>query len=105
MDSKRVQGPAGSFDAEGRARRLIDSTAFWRGTTIAVTLLAAWVVWLDSLGGVFLPWMPPIVYVALTITFAVSLATIEQPGTIEDLPYQWSEDDSWERPGGTSVGD
>lgn len=34
-----------------------------------------------------------------------ALATIEQPGTIEDLPYQWSEDDFWERPGGTSVGD
>ena len=27
-----------------------------------------------------------------------ALATIEQPGTIVDLPYQWSEDDSWEEP-------
>ncbi len=27
-----------------------------------------------------------------------ALATIEEPGTIVDLPYQWSEDDSWERP-------
>ncbi len=27
-----------------------------------------------------------------------ALTTIEQPGTIVDLPYRWSEDDSWERP-------
>ena len=34
-----------------------------------------------------------------------ALATIEQPGTIVDLPYQWSEDDSWERPGVAAGGD
>ncbi len=28
-----------------------------------------------------------------------ALVTIEQPGTIVDLPYQWNGDDSWERPG------
>ena len=27
-----------------------------------------------------------------------ALTTNEQPGPIEDLPYRWSEDDSWERP-------
>ncbi len=75
MDSKRVQDPAGSIDAEGRHRRIVGSTAFWCGTTITVALLAALVLWLDSLGGVFLPWMPPIMCVALVITFAVSLAT------------------------------
>ena len=75
MDSKRVQDPAGSIDAEGRYRRIIGSTAFWRGTTITVALLTALVLWLDQQGGVFLPWMPPIMYVALVVTFAVSLAT------------------------------
>jgi hypothetical protein len=30
---------------------------------------------MDSLGGVFLPWMPPIMYLSLVITFAVALAT------------------------------
>ncbi len=75
MDSKRVQGSAGPIDAEGRLRRIVGSTAFWRGTTVTVALLTALVLWLDSLGGIFLPWMPPIMYVALVITFAVSLAT------------------------------
>ncbi|MEE8353413.1 MAG: hypothetical protein V3S10_03065 [Dehalococcoidales bacterium] len=75
MDGKRGQDPAGSIDTEGRHRRIVGSTAFWRGTTVTVALLTALVLWLDSLGGVFLPWMPPIMYVALVITFAVSLAT------------------------------
>ncbi len=75
MDSKWAQSPVSSLDVEGRLRRMIAGTAFWRGATIAVALLAALVLWLDSLGGVFLPWMPPIMYLALVITFAVALAT------------------------------
>lgn len=34
-----------------------------------------------------------------------ALATIKQPGTIVDLPYQWSEDDSWEQPDVVTAGD
>ncbi len=34
-----------------------------------------------------------------------ALVTIKQPGTIVDLPYQWSEDDSWERSGVAASGD
>ncbi len=29
-----------------------------------------------------------------------ALTMLEQPGAIVDLPYQWSDDDSWERPAG-----
>ncbi len=28
------------------------------------------------------------------------LQSIDRPGTIVDLPYRWSEDDSWESPTG-----
>ncbi len=75
MERTQNGDPVDSSDAAGRYRRIIAGTAFWRGTTIAVALLAALVIWLDSLGGVFLPWMPPIMYLSLVITFAVALAT------------------------------
>lgn len=74
MQDRRRKIPTVPSNIRRRYRRMIDSTGFWLGATIYVVVIAAVVLWVESLG-YFLTWMTAVMFITFGLAFAISLST------------------------------